>query len=399
MTDENTAQEKSIEAPLILIIEDDNALAKLIQINLRRSGFRADAVGTGEEAVERVSTSPPDLLLLDYRLPDMSGQEVISALNERRCGVPFMVGTGRGDEATAVEMMKMGARDYLVKDQSYLERLPRAITLILEQLETERKLRRAEEEQRLLIDQLKESRLQLIHSAKMSAVGTLVAGVAHELNNPIMSIINFVQYCLKHTGEDDRRYAVLSDAEQEAKQCAHIVRNLLTFSHNRTNGDEDYMKAGLQAPLERVLTLLSYRTEKEQATINSHIAQDVPEITMKPKMIQQAILNLVNNAMDAVIDSPEKEIEVDIRRKGDIVRITVKDSGTGISPDDLPRIFEPFFTTKSPGKGTGLGLSITQSIIDEHGGKIFCDSHPCAGTTFEINLPIDGNKVMGRIND
>ncbi len=144
MTIESKGEERTIEAPLILIAEDDQGLLRLIERNLSRAGFRTRGTVTGRETVESILDSPPDLLLLDYRLPDMSGQEIIRELDEKGCSVPFMVGTGWGDEATAVEMMKMGARDYLVKDQSYLDRLPRAVEMVIDQIEAEKYLVAAE---------------------------------------------------------------------------------------------------------------------------------------------------------------------------------------------------------------------------------------------------------------
>ncbi|MFO8009458.1 MAG: PAS domain S-box protein [Dehalococcoidia bacterium] len=144
MSDALKAEDGSPQTPVILVVEDDEALLKLIRRNLERGGFCTEGVVTGREAIDGIVNNPPDLLLLDYLLPDMTGQEVVAGLKARQCEVPFIVGTGRGDEVAAVEMMKMGARDYLVKDASYLERLPRTIRLILEQISMEKRTAEAE---------------------------------------------------------------------------------------------------------------------------------------------------------------------------------------------------------------------------------------------------------------
>ena len=246
----------------------------------------------------------------------------------------------------------------------------------------------AEEELQNLLDQLKGS-AQLIQTGKMGAVGTMTAGIAHELNNPMMGILNFVQYCLKHTSEDDRRYVVLQDAERETKRCSGIVQNLLTFSRMEQEGDEEYQKVSCTMILERVLQLLSYRVEKENVLVTEHTANGTPTIWIKENNIQQVIFNLINNALDSVKTSEKKEIHVDIHPEGEFVQLTIADTGCGISPENLESIFDPFFTTKSVGEGTGLGLSISHSIIKDHGGELRCESEPGTGTKFKVLLPIE----------
>jgi signal transduction histidine kinase len=184
-------------------------------------------------------------------------------------------------------------------------------------------------------------------------------------------------------------YTVLQDIEHEAKRCAEIVQNLLTFSHTERDDDKAYEKESLAEILDRVLKLLSYRIEKQGILVTQHIADDTPEIWMKPNSIQQLILNLATNAFDALEDSEKKEFNVDIHREDDFVRITIADTGYGIAAESLSSIFDPFFTTKPIGQGTGLGLSISQGIVKTHRGQISCESEPGAGTKFVILLPIE----------
>ncbi len=252
---------------------------------------------------------------------------------------------------------------------------------VTEQKKTEEKLKN-------LLDQLKGSQAQLIQAGKMGAMGTMTAGIAHELNNPMMGILNFVQYCLKHTSPDDRRYTVLQDAENETKRCAEIVQNLLTFSRMEQEGEEEYTKVSCKMILDRVLKLLSYRVEREKVLLTEHTAEEIPPIWVKENNIQQVIFNLIGNALDSLRTSDKKKIHADIRPEGKFVQITIGDTGCGISPENLQKIFDPFFTTKPVGKGTGLGLSICHSIVESHGGNI-------KGTKIRVLLPIeksDGDK-------
>ncbi|MER3446131.1 MAG: hypothetical protein C4291_04505 [Candidatus Dadabacteria bacterium] len=239
---------------------------------------------------------------------------------------------------------------------------------------------------------LRETTQMLIQAEKMSAVGTIVAGVSHELNNPMMGILNFIQYCLKHTSKEDKRYSILQDAERETNRCIDIIKDLLTFSRMEKEGPEARQKETCTVIFDRVFRLLSYRIEKEGILVTRHSTEEIPSIWMKVNNIQQVFLNLIINALDALRDSNRKEIHVDIQREGEFVQVIVADTGCGISPENVQRIFDPFFTTKPVGEGTGLGLSVCRSIIKEHGGEITCESRSGIGTKFRILLPIDRRK-------
>ena len=263
-------------------------------------------------------------------------------------------------------------------------------------------LKKAEEKLRLAHDQLeikveertaalKHSQSQLIQAEKVAALGTLTAGIAHELNNPMMGMLNFIQYCLKKMPEKGKLFEVLTDAEHETKRCIAIVNNLLTFSRIEKEGEEKYQKIKLASIFDRILRLLTYRIEKENVSIVKQIAENTPEIWIKPSNIQQVFLNLAGNALDALKESQKKEIRLDVRPRGEFVCVTVSDSGPGIDSEIFPKIFDPFFTTKSVGKGTGLGLSVSQSIVNSHGGEITCDSKVDNGSVFKILLPIERN--------
>ncbi|MBI3040078.1 MAG: HAMP domain-containing histidine kinase, partial [Chloroflexi bacterium] len=229
----------------------------------------------------------------------------------------------------------------------------------------------------------------MVQTEKMSAVGMMAAGVAHELLNPMMGMLNFAQYCLKHTAEDDRRYPVLQDIERETGRCADIVRDLMTFSHVEKEGEEEYRLESLATIIDRAVNLLRYRIEKDHVLLTRYIAEDTPEIWLAVNGMQQVLLNLVSNALDALAESQKKEIHLEVHWEGDFVRLAVTDSGCGLTPEIMEKIYEPFFTTKPVGRGTGLGLTISRNIINSLGGDIACQSQPGVGTTFTIILPLE----------
>jgi C4-dicarboxylate-specific signal transduction histidine kinase len=252
--------------------------------------------------------------------------------------------------------------------------------------------KRAEKGIRKAYSHLKKQSLLLMQTEKMSAIGTLVAGVAHELNNPMMGILHFAQYCIKTSSENEHIHSVLKDIERETRRCIDIVNNLLTFSPNGNEGKEKYKKESCNYPLERVLRLLSFRIKKQGVSVEGNVDEDTPPIWMKAKQIQEVFLNLINNALDSLEKSKKKEIAIDVHQVDENVQVSIADSGCGVARENLQSIFDPFFTTKAVGKGTGLGLSLCQSIIKAHGGEITCESKPGEGTKFKVLFPTERRK-------
>ena len=266
------------------------------------------------------------------------------------------------------------------------------LRIVNDRLRTENAERKhAEKDLQQAYANLEKQSILLAQTEKMSAIGTLVAGTAHELNNPLTSVLNFSAHCRKHTSKDDELYPVLENIEHEAKRCADIVRNLATFS-DIGQDDDVYEKASLTKIIGRVFELLSWRIENEGISTTLDIAEDTPDIWMNATTVQQLILNLTNNALDALKDSDKKELNIDVSRQGEFVQMTIADTGCGIEDGSLKSIFDPFFTNKPVGQGVGLGLSACQGIIKAHGGQITCQSKLGAGMKFTILLPIERSK-------
>lgn len=224
---------------------------------------------------------------------------------------------------------------------------------------------------------------------KMGAVGTLSAGIAHELNNPLMGIINFVQYCIKHTPPEDKRHAILEDAKREAFRCVELIQNLLSFSRLEETGLEDFIREDLNVVpiVDEVLKLLLYRIETEKVRVVRDKNMSVTALVNR-NQIKQVLLNVVSNALDAMKTVQKKILEIRIGTEENTLSIRITDSGVGISGAALNRIFDPFFTTKPAGEGTGLGLSISQNIIKKHSGEIEVSSEKGNGAIFDIRLPL-----------
>src|SRR5437773_5218934 len=228
---------------------------------------------------------------------------------------------------------------------------------------------------------------QLIQSEKMSAIGQLVSGVAHELNNPLAGISAFAQLLLteKRFPPDQRTAAEMIYAE--ARRASRIVQNLLTFARQHK---PERTSTSLNQVLDDALELRGYELRVLGIEVVRDYDEDLPETMADAHQLQQVFLNLITNAEQAMEKSPRESqrLIVRTRRTGAVIRMDVEDTGPGIPPNLLERIFNPFFTTKPTGSGTGLGLSISLGIVREHEGRIWAENAPQGGARFIVEVPI-----------
>ncbi|HEX9218061.1 MAG TPA: ATP-binding protein [Gemmatimonadales bacterium] len=228
---------------------------------------------------------------------------------------------------------------------------------------------------------------QLVQSEKLAAVGQLVSGVAHELNNPLTSIAGLSEFLLeqKELGKKDRGH--LQVIQEQAERAGRIVRNLLTFARK---GSAERVPVDLNDVIRRTLSLTAYDLKLKDITVERELSGALPEVFGDRHGLQQVVLNLVTNAAQAVAENPRerpREITVSTWFDGQ-VHLRVADTGPGIPDEVVQSVFTPFFTTKEPGKGTGLGLSITYSIVESHGGQIVLEPRgPRGGAAFRVDLP------------
>jgi two-component system NtrC family sensor kinase len=241
----------------------------------------------------------------------------------------------------------------------------------------------------IIEDHTETRRLQehLIQSEKLSAIGQLIAGVAHELNNPLASVLGFADYLVESGDVPPHLAEPLRVIQQEAQRAAVIVKNLLTFARRQ---ERDRRRLAIGAVLERTIALLRNQLLGLHVDIELIVDPDLPEVDGNFNQLQQVFLNLANNAAQAIASAVRPGrggVIVHARRRTDGVAVDVTDDGPGIPEALHQRVFEPFFTTKPEGEGTGLGLSICVGIVKEHGGRITLRSAPGQGATFTVELP------------
>ncbi|MBZ5529127.1 MAG: PAS domain S-box protein [Acidobacteriia bacterium] len=235
------------------------------------------------------------------------------------------------------------------------------------------------------ITQLKRLEDQLVQSERLAAMGQMLAGVAHELNNPLTAILGITELLRDQpeTSENAKRQLELS--YRQARRAARIVQNLLDFSRPAAPQKKPL---DVSALVERAVQLQEHSLRRNNISLQFTPTPGLPLVLGDANQLIQILLNLVTNAEQAIREVRDSgRIEIDLRSVGDNVTIRIRDDGPGIKPDVLPKIFDPFYTTKRPGGGTGLGLSISQAIIREHHGRIEAAAHPKGGTVFTVLLP------------
>ena len=228
-------------------------------------------------------------------------------------------------------------------------------------------------------------REQLLQSEKMVAVGQLVSGVAHELNNPLASVMGYTQLMLGRPLENKLRTG-LERVFHEAQRAAKIVQNLLTFARKH-KPEKRYL--GLNGIVEKTLELRAYELRVSNVEVETRLEPDLPKTMLDFHQLQQVLLNIITNAEQAMLVAHGRgRLRIATGRNAGRIELRVQDDGPGIPPEHMGRIFDPFFTTKPVGQGTGLGLSICHGIVNDHGGRLWAESLPGEGATFTLELPI-----------
>jgi two-component system NtrC family sensor kinase len=239
------------------------------------------------------------------------------------------------------------------------------------------------------MEELERTQAQLIQSAKLAAIGELAAGVAHELNNPLTSIMGFTSLLLQEVDDDDPMKEELQMIEQAAARTKTIVSGLLGFARQTESRLE---LADVNQIVQSTMALLRHQAKVARVTVKKSYDENLPLVSLDANQIKQVFLNIITNAIQAMPQGGELEVVTSYRPRAidgtDCVAVEFRDTGTGISAENLPRIFDPFFTTKKAGQGTGLGLSISHGIVEKHGGKIEVESEMGQGSTFTVLLPV-----------
>ena len=374
----------------ILLVEDNPHDATAFRRAFRGSGLevRIDHELRAEPALARLTTDPSvwDLVVTDYKLPGMSGMELCRTLMDRNTPLPLVLLTGGGTESLAVEAIKAGVEDYLIKDDQmgYLELLPAVLPEVV------RKHREH------LAYELAERKLdeQMRHNQKMSAIATLAAGISHNFNNILSIVSGNVELLKMDIADDDQLSGYIEPIFSSVRRMAGLTDQLLAFAQKGKYRPRHFdMSEFVSGTLPFILPSIG-----PDIRVSSELGTDLPPVEADMSQLQMVLSAVVTNAVESF---NERGGRITIGTEalpagetvpahvpawpGNYVRLTVTDTGGGMEPEILEKIFEPFFTTHFQGRG--LGMAAAYGIIQNHGGWIDVDSTPGAGTTVRIYLP------------
>jgi two-component system, NtrC family, sensor kinase len=224
---------------------------------------------------------------------------------------------------------------------------------------------------------------QMSQNEKLTSLGLLAAGVAHEVNTPLAVISNYIQMLSKQLPREDERQKTIEKIVKQTFRASEIVNNLLNFSRT---GAAEFVEINLNSILDETLSLVQHPFKTGRVTIIRNFGENLPFVLGSSTKLQQVFLNLFMNARDAMPSGGMLEVRTYARNGS--VEVEVTDTGMGIRAENLHRVFDPFFTTKASGRGTGLGLSVSYGIVKEHAGKMDVRSTPEKGTSFRVEFPV-----------
>ena len=349
----------------ILVAEDDQAVRDLFSRLLNPEDYEIFLAGNGKEAWDKIKEDNFDLLILDLNMPVMSGMEVIAKVSQAKKDLIMIVITGYATLDTAKEALKQGCYDYITK--------PFDIDDVKVIIEKALHMHRLREEQKRLKEQLRTAE-------RLASLSLMGAGVAHEVNTILTSIKLFLEMLKEKPAnpKEARKTKLMLD---EIKRGEELIRRFLDFTKPP---ESEFNRTGINQVIRRSLAFNEDRLKKEKIEIALSLDESAPEILCDAHKMEEVFLNIFSNSMDAM--AAGGRLMVKSEAKNEKMIITIQDTGSGVSPENLMEIYNPFFTTKA--SGTGLGLAIVHRIIQEHEGLIDITSQEEQGTLERIELPI-----------
>ncbi len=378
-------------APHILIVDDEPVILQILSAVFEGEGHIITCVGTGTEALEVLQTKGCDLLITDKNLPDVNGMALLRACKERDPLAEVIVITGYASLDTAIRAVELDAFDYLLKPLDNVFDIRKKARRALEKrflaLENRRLVERLAVRNRELEAALEEARglqAELIQSEKLAGIGTLAAGIAHEVSSPLFGILGLAEAVI-----DEKDISVAHEHAREIVEYCDNIREIVQelSDYSRTGDGRILTPVDLAQSVDDAKRLV----ERSLAPrgVQFVVSQGTENwVRARPNELQQVFVNLLKNAAEAVSESGGGTVRVRVSREGALAVAVVEDSGPGIPEAQVGMLFDPFYTTKPPGKGTGLGLNVVYRIVTKYQGGISASSGgELGGAVFRVWFP------------
>jgi len=380
----------------IVVIDDDIHILELAALILSRRGYQVFTAPTASAGMEIIAAQQPELVLLDYMMPEMDGLSALREIRTRFPGTYVVMFTGKGSEQIAVDLMKGGASEYILKpfnNRDLVERLDNVLRIReIElhnrslQLEHVRLLQEIDnwnqdlqKRVREKTDALQRAQSEIAQSEKLAALGYLSAGMAHEIRNPLNSISLFIQLMRQNT-TDPEQLDYQGKILKEIDRIDDIIRKLLDASRRTRTITNDIF---IDRVIDNALEVFSPQIEASKITVTRRYCDTIAPIKADPAELEQIFTNLFLNALDEM--PAGGHLDLQIYEEDNRVVVRVGDSGGGIPAETLPFIFDPFYSTKT--RGTGMGLPVVQRIARIYEGNISVEKTSPTGTVFRLDFP------------